>query len=208
MRMAEHGQQAEFDLRDGRLMPGHQHAGRQADRLFLGRFALVNRCEQIRQQVATRILPLVSYLAANVAAQFFPGRARRVTRAAFMLVRHNLVGQPGEKGVILVEHPHQRADDHGRKGKREMAAQVRRLGLGRQRFEQLCGDRLDLLREQLQPSAADAGATIVRKRACSLPSCEPSHPGEPRITVAGVTASGGIPEGLNAGSDRTALASS
>ncbi|WP_390890761.1 aspartate/glutamate racemase family protein [Rhizobium laguerreae] len=31
-------------------MPGHQHAGRQADRLFLARLALVNRCEQILER--------------------------------------------------------------------------------------------------------------------------------------------------------------
>jgi hypothetical protein len=61
----------------------------------------------------------------------------------------------------------------------------------------------ELPREDLK-----AGATIVRNRACSLPSCEPSHPGEPRITVAGVNAAGGIPEGRNAASNSTALASS
>ncbi|BCH26922.1 hypothetical protein MesoLjLb_67070 [Mesorhizobium sp. L-8-3] len=33
-----------------------------------------------------------------------------------------------------------------------------------------------------------AGATIVRNRACSPPSCETSHPGEPRITESGVNA--------------------
>lgn len=155
LRMPKHGQQAEFDLRDGALVPRHQHARRQADRLFLGRLALVDRREQIRQQVVARILALVPHLAANVGAQFFPGQARRAARAAFMLVRHHLVGQPGEKGVILVEHAHQRADDHGRKRKGEVAPRVGVLVLGRQRLEQLRGDRLDLLREQLHPAVAE-----------------------------------------------------
>lgn len=52
-----------------------------------------------------------------------------------------------------------------------------------------------------------AGAMIVRSLACSLPSCETSHPGEPRIE-SGVNYSGGIPAGRNAETDSTALASS
>lgn len=155
LRVAEHGQQAEFDLRDGALVPGHQHARRQAHRLFLGRLAQVDRRKQIRQQVVARILALVPHLAANVGAQLFPGQARRGARAAFMLVRHHLVGQLGEKGVILVEHTHQRADDHSRKRKGEVAPQVSGLGLGRQRLEQLRGDRLYPLREQLHPVVAE-----------------------------------------------------
>ena len=53
-----------------------------------------------------------------------------------------------------------------------------------------------------------AGATSVRNRICSPPSCETSHPGEPRITESGVNAVGGIPAGRNAASDSAALASS